>query len=120
MRLQFARFQQSNASILAISSEDQERTSKLKEDLDLPFPLLSDSERHTIRDYGVFHDDEPKGRLISRPATFVLDPAGRIVYRYVGENYADRPETDKVMAAIPERLERESGTRSDPEVDETK
>ena len=102
LRQHHTEFQRRNASILAISSEDQERTAKLKGELELPFPLLSDSERHAIRDYGVFHENEPKGRLISRPATFVLDPSGKISYRYVGENHTDRPEIEALLTALPE------------------
>ena len=103
MREQFPEFQRRGVAILAISNEDQKRGAKLKEKLDLPFPLLADSERQIIQAYGVFHHNEPKGRPISRPATFVLDTEGVIRYRYVGDSPPDRPAAEAILDAIPAR-----------------
>ena len=102
MRDQFAQFQRHGAVILAISNEDQRRGAKLKEKLDLPFPLLADTERRVIQEYGVFHHNEPKGRPISRPATFVLDAEGVIRYRYVGDSPPDRPAVEAILDVIAE------------------
>lgn len=102
LREHYPEFQGLGAEILAISNEDQERGAKLETELGgLPFPLLADTERKVIESYGVFHQNEPKGRPISRPATFVVDAAGVIRYRYVGENVTDRPEPQIILAAVP-------------------
>lgn len=47
-------------------------------------------------------DPEERGG-IARPAVLVLDPAGEVVYRYVGRDFADRTTDDAVLAAL-ERL----------------
>ncbi len=86
---------------MAISNEDTKRGAKLKEKLNLPFPLLADIDRRVIQEYGVFHHNEPKGRPISRPATFVLDGKGVIRYRYVGDSPPDRPAVEAILDAIP-------------------
>lgn len=102
MREQFSQFQRHGAAILAVSNEDHKRGAKLKQELELPFLLLADTERRVIQEYGVFHHNEPKGRPISRPATFVLDEEGVIRYRYVGDSPPDRPAAEAILDAVAE------------------
>lgn len=96
----YGEFQEQNTGILAISNEDTERGSTLAHDLGLSYPILADSERDVIVEYGVFHQNEPKSRPISRPATFIIDGEGTIRYRYVGEDAADRPATGDLLAYV--------------------
>lgn len=102
MRQRYQEFQQRKTEVLAISSEDQEAGRRLKAELDLPFPLVVDTDLKVIHAYGVFHENEPKGRSIARPATFLLDSNGVIIYRYIGVNATDRPSADQVLVAMPE------------------
>jgi peroxiredoxin len=92
--------QQLGGLLLAISSEDQAHAARLKADLDLSFAVLADPARQVIRAYGVFHEHEPKGRLIARPATFVLDAVGVICFRYIGAAPTDRPEPETILATL--------------------
>ena len=66
------------------------------EKLILPFSLLADVDGDAIRRYGVWDE---KGQ-ISRPAIFVIDPGGVVRYRYVGEDFADRPGDQPVHDAV--------------------
>ncbi len=66
------------------------------EKLILPFPLLSDSDGEVSRRYGVW--DEPDS--IAVPAIFVIDPRGRLRWSYVGQDFADRPGDDELLAAV--------------------
>ncbi len=109
LRQHYPEFEQHGAQIVAISSESQEGGAKLKSELDLPFPVLADADRQVIETYGVFHEDEPKGRAISRPATFVIDPTGAIRYRYVGEDAGDRPKPNIILQAVSEAASLEPG-----------
>ena len=68
------------------------------EKLLLPFPLLADTDGAVIKRYGVWHE----ARDMARPAIFVIDSGGRIRYRYVGQDFADRPGDDCVFAALQE------------------
>jgi peroxiredoxin len=65
---------------------------------------LSDPKLEVIRAFGVEH----VGKGIALPATFVVAPSGRIVYRYVGASPADRPRPEAVL----EVLARMRGARS--------
>ena len=65
--------------------------------LRLPFPLLADPEgRQAIRPYGVWHEGNP----YARPAVVIVAPGGRIAFREVGEDFADRLDEDEVIAAL--------------------
>jgi peroxiredoxin len=100
LREWYSNIQQLRGVLLAISSEDQAHAARLKADLALPFPVLADPAREVICAYRVFHEHEPKGRLIARPATFVLDAAGTIRFRSVGAAPTDRPEPETILAAL--------------------
>ncbi len=66
--------------------------------LSLPFPLLSDPDGAVIREYGVWHEE----RQMARPAIVVVNAVGRVAYRYVGQDFADRPGDDEVFRALEE------------------
>ena len=85
---------------MAISSEAAEKGREWKDEKELPFPLLADEDTSVIRAYDVFHANESKGRAIARPSTFVLDPDGEIVWKYVGERASDRPKFDEVLERL--------------------
>lgn len=70
---------------MAISSEDRAEVSKLKHELAVSFPILSDTDRAVIERYSVFHENEPKGRPIARPSAFIIDPKG--IIRSSGGDY---------------------------------
>lgn len=65
--------------------------------LGLPFPLLSDpGGTAAIRPYGVWHEGNP----FARPAVIIVAPGGRIVFREVGEDFADRLGEEDILAAL--------------------
>ena len=86
---------------MAISSEALEKGRTWKRSNDYPFPLLADEDTSVIREYDVFHAKESKGRAIARPATFVLDGDGQIVWSYVGERASDRPKLKEILEHVP-------------------
>jgi len=61
--------------LLAVSvDESPEPVRRFRERLDLPFPILLDPEQGTARRY----------QTTGFPETFLVDPSGRVVERYVG------------------------------------
>ena len=69
------------------------------EKLDLPFPLLSDSDRSlAITPLGAA--DPKDERNLARPAMILVDPAGEERFRFVSRDFADRLPEDDALAAV--------------------
>lgn len=72
------------------------RNRAMVEKLDLPFPILADERATASAAWGVY---DPKAK-IALPSLFLIAPDLRVPYRYVGDDYADRPMLDELFAAI--------------------
>ena len=82
-----------------LSADDPRQNSAVMEGLALPFPILSDMSREeAIRPLGF--DDEKDPRRISLPGVVIITPDGEIAYRYVGRDYADRPDEDLILEEL--------------------
>ncbi|MGB1699676.1 MAG: peroxiredoxin family protein [Nannocystaceae bacterium] len=87
------------ADVIAISVDDLETSAGLVDRLDLSFPLLSDTELTTVRSFGV--EDTPNE--ISKPAAFLVDTDGTILFAKVGESAKDRADLDQVLQILDAR-----------------
>ena len=92
--------------ILALSVDATEQLQMMvdrisKEDGALPtYAFLSDSGHLVIDRYGLFNQDDPKGRSITHPATFIIDKNGIVQYRFVEVNYKVRPTNEDLIAEL--------------------
>jgi peroxiredoxin len=66
----------------------------------LPFPLLVDEERSAARAFGVYKLLGLDGVNIARPASFLVDARGQIVWSYVGQDRMDRPGDERLLEAL--------------------
>jgi peroxiredoxin len=66
----------------------------------LPFPLLSDFNKHVIREYGVFNEDMIGLKGIAKRAVFVLDKDGIVRHREVLEDARHEPDYQKVYSSV--------------------
>ena len=66
----------------------------------LPFPLLVDEERTAARAFGVYKLLGLDGVNIARPASFLVDARGQIVWSYVGQDRMDRPGDERLLEAL--------------------
>lgn len=75
---------------------------RLAERLKLNFPLLSDPDRRVVQLYGVEERKTGEGYPpgIANPAVFVVDSTGKIRFKYVSRDYADRPPNSTLLAAL--------------------
>lgn len=64
-------FRSAGVEVAAISVDPPERSSAMGRDLDIQFPILSDSNRATIIEWGLLNANEKGG--IAIPATFLID-----------------------------------------------
>jgi peroxiredoxin len=84
------------ATIVAISSDAPPDTAALRKSMGVGFDLYSDPQLAVINSWGVAdHQNQ-----ISLPATFVVEPGGKISFRHVGEKPTDQPPIDEVVDAV--------------------
>jgi peroxiredoxin len=91
----YGEFEKDNLQVVAISVDPPEVSKKLKADLGLPFPLLSDVDGKVIGLYGLTHQGGHDDKDISRPAELLLDANGVIRWAAFSEsiNARTHPET---------------------------
>jgi hypothetical protein len=83
--------------VAGISVDSPGRNAAMADKLRLPFPLLADpGGRQAIRPYGVWHEGNP----YARPAVVIVAPGGRVAFRRVGEDFADRLDEDEIIGAL--------------------
>ena len=98
--------QQRTTQILAISVDGPENLQKMvdrisEEDGVAPsFPLLSDPDHAVIDRYGLFNAEDPRGREIAHPATYVIDTNGVVRWKMVEVDYRIRPTNEDVLREL--------------------
>lgn len=84
----------------AISVDSPEKSRAVRDELKLDFPILSDTHRRVVREWGVYNAREKGG--IAKPAVFILDP-GRVV-RYISvDEVASRVPAAEITRILGER-----------------
>ncbi|CAN5772117.1 thioredoxin-dependent thiol peroxidase [soil metagenome] len=75
------------AELFGVSVDDQKSHAKFIDKYQLPFPLLSDSDRRIVEDYGVWVEKSMYGKkyMGAERSTFVIGPEGKLaaIYRKV-------------------------------------
>jgi peroxiredoxin Q/BCP len=90
----FAEFKKAGITVFGVSADDAGSHRKFREKYELPFTLLADTDKKTIKDYGVWVEKQNYGKKywgIAR-MTFLIDKNGNVmhVYRKVApEKHAD-------------------------------
>ena len=69
------------ASVAAVSVDAPDKSEALRVHLALPFPILCDSERRVVREWGIYNSREKGG--IAVPAVFIIDPSRVVTYASV-------------------------------------
>jgi len=92
-------FEEQDAAVIAISVDPPDESREIVEAYDLSFPILSDIGAETIRTYGVAHrDGDPMNDTdIARPATFILDREGLVVWSHLPRNWRIRPRPQELL-----------------------
>lgn len=98
--------QRARTEILAVSVDDRERQQLMidrvaaEDGRTIEFPLLSDPDHRVIDRYGLFNHEDPRGREIAHPATYIVDREGVVRYAFVEANYRVRPENADILAEL--------------------
>ncbi len=77
-------FSKYKAKVFGISTDPVKSHAKFAEKFHLPFPLLADSEKTMVQDYGVWGKKKFMGReyLGTMRTSFLIDPKGKIAKIY--------------------------------------
>jgi peroxiredoxin len=101
LQSRFSDIQNAGAEIVAVSVDTSEESARLAEKLGLEFTILSDVERRAIDDWGLVHEGgKPGEEAIARPATFIVEPDGRISWRSLTDNWRVRVRPEQVLQAL--------------------
>ena len=68
----------------------------------IDYTLLSDPDAAVINRYGLFNQDDPRGRAIPHPTAYVIDMEGVVRWKMTDVNYRIRPENSDILAALEE------------------
>lgn len=92
--------------LIALSSDDREHQQmmidRVAEDdgRAIDFTLLGDPAAGVINRYGLFNQDDPGGRAIPHPTTYVIDMDGVVRWHMTEVNYKIRPENSDILEAL--------------------
>jgi len=100
MRDDWRRWNDLDATVFGITADSPFITEKFRQDLEIPFPILSDFNREVARPWGVLHDDLFGMRDVPKRAAFVIGPDGTVVYDWVSDDPSKMPDLDAVRSAL--------------------
>ena len=79
-----------------------DRVAEENDGMVLDITLLSDPGASVINRYGLFNQDDPRGRAIPHPTTYVIDKDGVVRWKMTEVNYRIRPTNEDILAALAE------------------
>jgi peroxiredoxin len=100
MRDTWTGWQDLGAKVFGISIDNPFVTEKFREELGLPFPLLSDFNKTVAADYGALHDDLKGMKGVTKRAAFVIDATGTVVYDWVSDDPTKMPNLDEIRGVV--------------------
>jgi len=96
-------FAEAGATVYGISVDSPFSLQEFREQEDLNFGLLSDSNRDVVEAYDVSTDFEALAyENVAERAVFVIDEDREVAYRWVGEDVTKEPDYDELEEAAAE------------------
>jgi peroxiredoxin len=86
--------------VVAIVAQRSEKVKRFIEDTGLPFHILVDDSRETVKAYGVWHQVGFDAWNIARPALFLIDRQGTIRYSFVASSQFEFPSHEEILQEI--------------------
>ena len=93
-------FTSHGVQIVPIVAQRMDAVRHYIEETGLPFDILIDERRDTLRAYGVWHRIGLDAWNIARPAVFLVEPDSSISWSYIGEDQRDFPALDALLHAV--------------------
>jgi peroxiredoxin len=95
-----SRLNQAQAQVYGISVDTFFTLKAFHDQQGYNFPLLSDFNKETIRNYGVFNEDMIGLKGIAKRAVFVIDKDGVVRHREVLDDARHEPDYEAVFKAL--------------------
>jgi peroxiredoxin len=91
-----------DAQIVGICVNDPFTNKAFADANKLPFVILSDYTRETIKKYDVFHEDYAglKGYTVAKRSVFILDEEGKLQYKWISEDPAKEPNYNEITGQL--------------------
>lgn len=86
--------------IVAISVDPPDVSREHAKKQGYTFPILSDQKLEVLRRYDLVHKEGFRGADISRPAEFLLDANGTVVWRNLTDDYKVRLKADELKKGL--------------------
>jgi peroxiredoxin len=92
--------------VVAVVAQRSEKVRRFIEETGLPFNILVDDSRETVKAYGVWHPVGFDAWNIARPALFLIGRLGIIRYSFVASSQFEFPTHEQILEEIvkPARL----------------
>ncbi len=84
--------------MLALAYQDVARAQTMAQIVLASYPILADPDHAVADAYGVFN---LLGDGVDTPSVFVVDPAGQIIWSYIGRDANDRPTSADILSHLP-------------------
>ena len=88
------------ARVLAVSVDSPFTLKAWADQLELPFPLLSDFNKSVAQSYGALYEDLLGLQGVAKRAAFVIDKDGVVRYTWVSDDAGQLPNFEEVQAAV--------------------
>jgi len=98
LRDHYRAFRAGGATLAALVVAPLDAVRSTQQTIGAPYPLLADPDHRVAQAYGVY---DLLGDGYAAPSVFVIDPAGRIVWSYVGQDPHDRPSAEEILSHLP-------------------
>jgi len=85
---------------MAVVAQRSEKVKRYIEDTGLPFDILVDDSRETVKAYGVWHPIGFDAWNIARPSLFLIDRGGIIRYAFVADVQTEFPEHEEILGEL--------------------
>ena len=96
----FSEFEGLDAMVIGVSVDNPFVLGRWKEELGLPYPLLSDFNKTAGRAYGAFHEELGPLKGVNKRAAFIIDKAGAIRYAWVSEDPLKLPDIAEITKEL--------------------
>ncbi|MBX3372656.1 MAG: redoxin domain-containing protein [Phycisphaeraceae bacterium] len=100
MRDDWSAWSSLGVKVFGISVDSPFITDRFRNELSIPFPILSDFNRDVSTRYGALHEELLGLRGVSKRSAFVVGRDGRVRYAWVSEDPRAMPDFEAIRRAV--------------------